>query len=443
MMRYMSSVRNQSPEQAASAPMAVDKMPRLWRCQADSPPASSQQGSQGCLTRHLRTARSAGCWQHRSGRGGAGQATARSQAPPSMLTKHTSLASLASSLRSEELSRRALSRQTHTAGSSSHNGLDADLYGLCQQSMRSRQTSRDTHPSSASSFVYFMNPDSPAYNSDNSQAAAGSPGPVAAGTPCIRGPQMKRTFSSEGIQGAVGDLIMRLHHGQASSSRPGPLSRTGYAQGAESYSPLSLSRAPSGELTSATSACSTSAAHAAGPRAIARSRSGPLISNPENEHLGAQTLQSRRHSSFQRANDSSGLISAGLDSHAWQALIPIRSGEVELFVRHQMQRPSPALPPSVPEAGADQDSSREAADVSSAARSAIDPGQDTEERVMRVTCASKATMRPKQRFSSVLKAFRRACSVGTSAGVSSSLATPLLSVLSEGRSLASAVLHWQ
>ena len=421
-------------------------MPRLWRCQDDSIPASFQQGSQHCLTRHCRTPKSAGCWQCRSGREGPVQATARVQVPPSTLTKHSSLASLArlaSNLRSEELSRRALNRQTHTGGSSNHNGLDADLYGLRQHSMRSRQTSRDTHPSSASSFVNFLDPESSVYNSVNSRAAAGSPGPVAADTPGCRGPQMKRTRSSEGGQGVVGGHSIRPHQDQASASWPRSLSCTGHAQGAGSYSPLSLSRAPSGELASASSACSIGTAHAAGSQATAWSRSGPLTSDPENEQIGTQTLQSRQRSSFQRIEDSSGLRSAGLASYARQALIPIRSGEVELFVRHQMQRPPPALPPSVLEAGADENSSSEATDASSAACCAIGPGQDTEKRVMRVTCAAKASLRPKQHVSAVLKGFRRARSVETPAGVSSSLAPALLSVLSEGRSLAFGALHGQ
>ncbi len=158
----------------------------------------------------------------------------------SMLLKpQSSLASLASSIRSEEQNKRAMSRQMPSAMRPSYQGLDSELLSLCQQSARSRHTSRDSHPSSDFSLVNFMPQNSTSTHSNSQPGQLGSPGGL--GSPHM---SRKRTSSSDLRRCSFDNASLRLSVSQTSQAD----GRSPFAPGAKPPFPLAMSRASSAEI---------------------------------------------------------------------------------------------------------------------------------------------------------------------------------------------------
>ena len=400
MLQYMSKVRSNTPGRLAATPSEVAKMPSL--CQkpfAAGTPTESRQGSgkgsqQGALTQQAAGRAKSSLWLRRLG-SRAPELTAKRAQLSGRLPEHSSLASLASSMRSEEREKRAAFRNAP----SGLTAQEADLHSLCQQSNRSRQTTRDS-VGSEPSFVNFMQSGSAHESSGSSLASSAASGSLAG-----KGLEQQRRSSSELRPGAVATTPPRLQDSQEVRQQQ---FRQAWNMGPPlpALSPFSppLSRASSAGLGSPRADAGLAAA---GRPGHAHGRPQPLPPSPAasaGEPKPDQAASSRR-SSFSSA--PGGLLTLGHARHSSQPLIPIRSGEVELFVRHQLARPaSPRIPPPVPELAPDgpANSSSAAASSSASVDAAAEGGPCGEG-------PPRPDQRPKERVRAALGAVRRACSV--------------------------------
>ena len=403
MLQYMSKVRSNTPGRLAATPSEVAKMPSL--CQkpyATGTPAESRQdsgqGSQhNALTQQAAGRAKSSLWLRRLGSKAPELAVRRSQLsarPP----EHSSLASLASSMRSEEREKRVALRNIP----SGLTAQEADLHSLCQQSCRSRQTTRDSIASEPS-FVNFMQSGSAHESSGSSLASSAASGSLAG-----RGPEQQRRSSSELRPGAAATTPPWLLDSQESQQQQQQQFRSRWNMGPPpaAVNPFSppLSRASSAGVSSPRADTGLTAA---GRPLHAHGRLHSLPPSPAASVSGSRPDQagSSRGSSFSSA--PGGLLTLGHARHSSQPLISIRSGEVELFVRHQLVRPaSPKIPPPVPELAPNCPPTSSSAATSSAGSMEAAPEEGT---------CGEGPPRPdqtaKQRIKGALGAVRRACSV--------------------------------
>ena len=299
MRQYASGVRHQKPTAAASSdPDEVAKMPGLWLCPSAKSAKSAKSSGEASHQRPPKTlisrAKSASPWLRRGARGvNPNQAVTRAHAMTSMLLKpQSSLASLASSIRSEEQNKRAMSRQMPSAMRPSYQGLDSELLSLCQQSARSRHTSRDSHPSSDFSLVNFMPQNSTSTHSNSQPGQLGSPGGL--GSPHM---SRKRTSSSDLRRCSFDNASLRLSVSQTSQAD----GRSPFAPGAKPPFPLAMSRASSAEIQIRPAAIpmrAPSEGHNTPALTMTRAQSGPLPMQPgrsdaDSHGKGGQVLQGR------------------------------------------------------------------------------------------------------------------------------------------------------
>ena len=402
MLQYMSKVRSNTPGRLAAMPSEVAKMPSL--CQkpcATGTPAESRQGSgqgsqHGALTQQAAGRAKSSLWLRRLGSRAPELAARRSQLP-ARPPEHSSLASLASSMRSEEREKRVALRNTP----SGLTAQEADLHSLCQQSCRSRQTTRDS-VASEPSFVNFMQSGSAHESSGSSLASSAASGSLAG-----RGPEQQRRSSSELRPGAAATTPPWLLDSQESPQQQQQFrSRWNMGPPPAAVNPFSppLSRASSAGVSSPRADTGLTAA---GRPLHAHGRLHSLPPSPAASVSGSRPDQagSSRGSSFSSA--PGGLLTLGHARHSSQPLISIRSGEVELFVRHQLVRPaSPKIPPPVPELAPNCPPTSSSAATSSAGSMEAAPEEGT--------CGEgppHPDQTAKQRIKGALGAVRRACSV--------------------------------
>ena len=401
MLQYMSKVRSNTPGRLAATPSEVAKMPSL--CQkpyATGTPTGSRQDSgqgsqQGALTQQAAGRAKSSLWLRRLGSRAPELAARRSQLsawPP----EHSSLASLASSMRSEEREKRVALRNLP----SGLTAQEADLHSLCQRSCRSRQTTRDS-TASEPSFVNFMQSGSAHESSGSSLASSAASGSLAG-----KSLEQQRRSSSElrpGAAAATPPWLQGIQESQQPQFR-NAWNREPPPAAVNPFSPP-LSRASSAEVSSPRAYAGLAAAvrplHAHG-------RLHSLPPSPAASVSGSKPDQagSSRESSFSSA-PGGGLLTLGHARHSSQPLISIRSGEVELFVRHQLVRPaSPKIPTPVPELAPNCPPTSSSAATSSAGSMEAAPEEGT---------CGEGALRPdqtaKQRMKAAMGAVRRACSV--------------------------------
>lgn len=224
----------------------------------------------------------------------------------------------------------------------SHYRLDPQLLKLSGQSGESGPNSTDSRPSTASSTVDFLRHDSVPTCSHphlghlpGGRAGIGSPG----------NPMDLQCSGREGIMRSFMDS-------QPDPAEDGPVSVPATVPPSPDVSTedRSVHRSPNSPAT-------PTAAVSDGHRAA--SASMPCAqSTPCSEHMGpssAAAVGQETPAALQRRRATRRLSHSGLQSasphgrHSGQPLIPIRSGEVELFVRHQPQRDSSSYPAPVPE----------------------------------------------------------------------------------------------
>ena len=402
MLQYMSKVRSNTPGRLAATPSEVAKMPSL--CQKPYPtgtPAESRQDSgqgsqQGALTQQAAGRAKSSLWLRRLGSRAPELAARRSQLsgrPP----EHSSLASLASSMRSEEREKRVALRNMP----SGLTAQEADLHSLCQQSCRSRQTTRDSIASEPS-FVNFMQSGSAHESSGSSLASSAASGSLAG-----KGLEQQRRSSLELRPGAAATTPQWLQGSQESQQQQQSRSVWNMGPTPAAVNPFSppLSRASSAEVSSPRA---NTGLTAAGRPFHAHGRLHSLPPSPAASVSGSKPDQagSSRGSSFSSA-PGGGLLTLGHARHSSQPLISIRSGEVELFVRHQLVRPaSPKIPPPVPELAPNWPPTSSSAPTSSAGSMEAAPEEGT---------CGEGALRPdqtaKQRMKAAMGAVRRACSM--------------------------------
>ncbi len=296
MRQYASGVRHQKPTAAASSdPDEVAKMPGLWLYpSAKSTKSSGEVPQQGAPKTLISRAKSASPWLRRGAHGvNPNKAVTRAHPMTCMLTKpQSSLASLASSIRSEEQNKRAMSRQMPSAMRSSYQGLDSELFSLCQQSARSRHTSRDSHPSCDFSLVNFMPQNSTSTHSNSQPGQLGSPGGL--GSPHL---SKKRASTSELRQCSFDNARLRMSVSQMSQAD----GRSPFDTGAKPPLPLTMSGARSAEIQFRPAAIpmrAPSEGQNTPDAPMARAQSGPLPMQPgrsdaDSHGRGGQVLQGR------------------------------------------------------------------------------------------------------------------------------------------------------
>lgn len=357
MLSYASKIRDHTPEHVSIDPEEVAGMPGLWICPGSRSRGSRQSSRGSAPQQNPGRAKSAHPWP----RWGAGRSTAPDQAAARAhsvghaLAGATSLASLAESMRSEERSRRGMSKELPRRALMGHKGFNEELLSLCQQSARSRQVSKDFSESRASS-VNFMAPD-PAH------VSGGSSGNSSRDWGGARGLGLRTTKSLE-IHRSIGlDGAQRSIDSHSSNSGAKLVSPADSATTAGHTFFLSMSRAGSLEIEARPSSVAAPS-HGAGEGArtgvkpmMARANSGPptLLSSPRDIAEGNKGKQTPPGSRLTRQL-SGDLMSLRQGKHASQPLIPIRSGEVELFIRgqslRQKERSLSGLSPPVPEQAA-------------------------------------------------------------------------------------------
>ena len=272
------------------------------------------------------------------------QTTAGAQAAAGVLTPHSSLASLASSMRSEGQLRQFWGRQTAGSDVSGREGLAPQVPNLLSPLSVSPQNSAGSAPSSDSSTVDFLRRSSSTSVHNLTY---------------LTKPTGGRAFMTSPDMAAFGQW-----GGPEESMRTTMNSQTDHAE-ALSASVTNISQPSSPVAAPARSAVSQSGQMEAAMRGesgggcaapavpMARAQSASFSGQPgrritDGAGQGRPAPLQRRRRSRQHSRESFLGRSPG-GGRAGQPLIPIRSGEVELFVRPQAPLTAGSFPEPVPE----------------------------------------------------------------------------------------------